>query len=109
MSLLDPAHSLLTVVAAFIVGVLVGRITGIASDPRRAEERRRRERAAAISAADHAARLSPDARREIESLIAEDHIIEAIRVCRADLNLDLKDARDAIEHLRAKVSRGARA
>lgn len=109
MSLLDPAYSLLSVIAAFILGFLVGRITGVATDPRRAEERKRRERAAAITAADNSMRLSEKARREIEQLISEQHLIEAIRVCRADLDLDLKDAKDTVEYLRAKASRGARA
>jgi ribosomal protein L7/L12 len=108
MSLLAPDYSLLAVIAAFVAGVVVGRLTGAAADPRRREERRARH-SGATSPAEIVQLLPAETRIEIETLVADDRKIEAIRVCRAALGLDLKEAKEAVDLIERTTGRGARA
>jgi ribosomal protein L7/L12 len=52
----------------------------------------------------------PDVRSDVERLIAEGKLIEAIRDVRLGLNIGLKEAKDAVEEIRRKTgSKSARA
>lgn len=107
MSLVDPEYSLLAILAAFLAGVVAGLLTAVvtASRPRT----RTREIDRAMDAADTLALLPAETRVEIDTLVADDRKIEAIRVCRAALGLDLKEAKDAIDLVETVNARGARA
>lgn len=96
MSLFEPAYSLLTVLTALVIGILIGRITAARSNPHRAEQQRRREQAARLDATDNLAHLSPETRDRIERLVAEGQLIDAVRTCREELDLGLKEARDVV-------------
>ncbi len=101
MSLLEPAYSLLAVLTALVTGILIGRITAVRSGPHRADARRKRELNAKFDAANNAARLSPETRERIERLVADGQLIEAVRICRDELGVDLREARDMVHHLQA--------
>lgn len=109
MSLLAPDYSLLAMIAAFVAGVVVGRLTGAGADPRRREERRAVRSSPPTSAAHIIQLLPAETRIEIETLVADDRKIEAIRVCRATLGLDLQEAKDAVDLIERTSGRGARA
>lgn len=113
MSFLAPDYSLLAVIAAFLAGVVAGRVTAAVSHPRRSEgkraERRSRLSTNASMAAEAVELLPTETRIEIETLVADGRKIEAIRVCRAALGLDLKEAKDAVELIERTSARGAQA
>jgi ribosomal protein L7/L12 len=107
MSLLGPEYSLLALVAAFLAGVVAGRLTAVVTVARRRTRTREIDRD--IDAADTLALLPAETRIEIDTLVADGRKIEAIRVCRAALGLDLKEAKDMIDLVEAMNARGARA
>lgn len=102
-------YSFLALLAAFLAGFVLGRLTGTAVP--------RRSRATAPShtvtpgttTADVVALLPPETRIEVETLVADDRKIEAIRVCRAALGLGLKEAKDVVDFIERTGGRGARA
>ena len=53
-------------------------------------------------------KLSGKARRDIEQLLSEDRIIEAVRDVRQELGVGLKEAKDVVDLMNARQSRGAR-
>lgn len=112
MSLLAPGYSLLALIAAFLVGFVLGRITGTAGPrhprtrPHHASPHTTRTH---TTTADTAALLPPETRIEIETLVADGRKIEAIRVCRAALGVDLKEAKETVELIETSAGRGARA
>lgn len=113
MSLYVPEYSLLALIAAFLAGFVLGRVTGAAA-PHRSRERSSRPISASpisdgATTADVVALLPAETRIEIETLVADGRKIEAIRVCRAALGLGLKEAKDAVEHIESDIGRGARA
>lgn len=55
------------------------------------------------------ARLSEAVRARMEEHIADDRMIEAIRDCRLELGLGLKEAKDVAYLMRDRISRGAHA
>jgi len=108
MSLLAPEYSLLALMAAFLAGVVAGRLTAVAIAPRSGRARTR-DVDRTLDAVDTLDRLPPETRSEIEALVADDRKIEAIRVCRAALGLGLTDAKHIIDLVEAQSPRGARA
>ncbi len=105
MSLLEPAYSLLAVLTALVIGILIGRITAVRFNPYRANERRKRELSGRFDAANNAARLLPETRERIERLVAEGQLIEAVRICREELDASLREARDVVNHMRTAEPR----
>lgn len=108
MSLLAPDYSLLALIAAFLAGLVAGRLTAVTTIPRR-ERTRTQDIDRRLDAAEALALLPSETRIEIDTLVADGRKIEAIRVCRAALGLGLKEAKDAIELIEAMNTRGARA
>ena len=108
MSPLAPEYSLLALVAAFLAGLVVGRLTGAAAGHRRSE-RKSRHAAPMATAAEAVALLPEETRLEIEMLLADGRKIEAVRLCRAALGLDLAEAKDAISLIERGKAPGARA
>ncbi|MDQ8700139.1 ribosomal protein L7/L12 [Hyphomicrobium sp. LHD-15] len=99
MSAIEPGYSLLTLLLAFAIGIVIGRVTAGG----------RRERHAQEASSDTIALPSAELRTEIETLLADDRKIEAIRVARAALGLGLKEAKDLVESLEpSNASGGAR-
>lgn len=111
MDLFQPAYSLAAVIAALVAGLVIGRITAAASDPRRAEQRKQEQRAAALSAREHVSRLAPEVRAAVDRLLAEDRKIEAIRDIRYATGLGLKEAKDMADLIEreSRTPGGARA
>lgn len=105
MSLFAPEFSVFHLVAAAIVGFIVGRITAAAGDPVRAEAKKRRKQEDARSAQADLDRLPRHVRTEVEKLLADGRIIEAVRDVRAALGLGLKEAKDVVDLLRATIER----
>ena len=95
MDLNSPQFSLLTLLAAAIAGFVLGRLSR--ADPRRAEERRRREQTERFAADQAFARLADDKRREIETLAKNGRKIDAIRLARMELGCGLKEAKELVE------------
>ena len=95
MDLFSPQFSLLALIAAVIAGFVLGRLSQ--ADPRRAEERRRRELTERFAADQAFSRLSDDKRREIEALAKNGRKIEAIRLARMELGCGLKEAKELVE------------
>lgn len=108
MSLIAPEYSLLALAAAFLVGFVLGRLTGAIATSR-PRERPSQVNAAGTTPADAVALLPHETRIEIETLVADGRKIEAIRVCRAALGLGLKEAKDTVELIESTTGRGARA
>jgi ribosomal protein L7/L12 len=109
MSLFAPAYSLLALIAAFLAGVVLGRLTAAAGLPRRRERTQTHDAALATDTAGVLALLPAETRVEIDTLVADGRKIEAIRVCRAALGLGLKEAKDVIDLVETMNARGARA
>jgi ribosomal protein L7/L12 len=102
--------SLLTLLLALFVGYVLGRTHASLRDPRRVDEKKRTALAAAQSTQDIVRRMPPDVRSNVERLIAEGKLIEAIRDVRSALNIGLKEAKNAVEEIRRKTgSKSARA
>ena len=95
MDLFSPQFSLLALIAAAIAGFVLGRLSQ--ADPRRAEERSRRELTERFAADQAFSRLSDDKRREIEALAKNGRKIEAIRLARMELGCGLKEAKELVE------------
>lgn len=95
------------VLFALFAGYVLGRVHAAASDPRRAEERKRAALAAAHAAEAHVRRLSPDVRRKLEDLISQGKRIDAIRDVRTALGIGLKEAKETVEKLRDGMPGGA--
>lgn len=100
MSLLTPEYTLLHLLAFAIVGFIAGRISARAGDPRRSADKKQQQRTAARTAQQNLDRLSPRVRAEVETLLADGRIIEAVRDVRAALSLGLKEAKDVVDLLR---------
>jgi ribosomal protein L7/L12 len=110
MSQLPPGYALLDLlplIAAFLAGIVVGRITAATALPRPGKPDRKQRPDMATS--DMLALLPAETRFEIETLVADGRKIEAIRVCRAAIGLGLKEAKDVIDLVDAASGRGARA
>ena len=108
MSLLSPDYSLLALIAAFLAGIVAGRLTAVTVAPR-SRRTRTRDIDRKLDAADMLALLPPETRSEIDTLVADDRKIEAIRVCRAALNLGLIDAKEIVDLIETQDARGERA
>lgn len=108
MSLFAPGYSLLALVAAFLAGLVVGRLTAVTKIPRR-ERTRTQNIDRKLDASEALALLPPETRIEIGGLVAEGRKIEAIRLCRAALGIGLEEAKDAIALIETTDTRGARA
>lgn len=108
MSLLSPDYSLLALIATFLAGIVAGRLT-VVSIAQRSERPRTKDITRKSDAIDALALLPPETRVELDTLVADDRKIEAIRVCRAALGLDLTAAKDLVDLIAAQRTRGARA
>ena len=106
----DAGYSILTALFALFVGYILGRVHASARDPRRVDEKKRAAAVAERTADENLRQLTPDVRAKVETLISNDHIIEAIRDIRLALNIGLKEAKDVADLLKKKLpTRGARA
>jgi ribosomal protein L7/L12 len=107
MSAIEPGYSLLTLIFAFLIGLLIGRITaGGNRSARHENEAQTNQSEIQRSAAETAALLSPELRAEVEALLAQDRKIEAIRVIRAALGFGLKEAKDLADLIEQGHPRG---
>ncbi len=106
--MLESSYSLVTLVLTFLIGFALGRITAAVTDPHRREAARQRRMSSTVTAEDNVLRLAPETHAEIEQLLLSGQKIEAIRVCRAALNLGLKEAKDTVDRIDESLSRGAR-
>lgn len=91
--------AVLTVVA--VAAYLLGRMSGAGAPEDRAE-RRLRERQEAENAFSN---MAPSAQQEIDQLIAEGRVIEAVKRFREETGLGLKESKDAIDYRRAAMGR----
>ncbi|MBB5518319.1 hypothetical protein [Amphiplicatus metriothermophilus] len=99
MDFIDDAAFWAVLAAVAIVAYLVGRMSGAGSPEDRAE-RRMRERQEAENAFSN---MAPSAQQEIDRLIAEGRMLEAIKRFREETGLGLKESRDAIDYRRAAI------
>ncbi len=106
MSPIEPGYSLLTLLLAFTIGIVIGRITAKTRRPRPAQETPAGGHENPSRGSDTIALPSAELRAEIETLLADDRKIEAIRVARAALGLGLKEAKDLVESIEASNSLG---
>jgi hypothetical protein len=95
---------LLSVAAVFLFGHWLGRLGAGRRPARRTEEP---ETARDAPPPGHgAADLTADQRAEIETFIAEDRKIEAIRACRAAPGLGFEEAHALIQEIERSISPG---
>ncbi len=80
--------------AAFILARIVA-----SRDPRRAQQKARRAKVRNHVAEQNLARLSEAARRTLSELVAHKRRSEAIKFCRAELNIAHSEGRDVIRRL----------
>ncbi|HEX2842608.1 ribosomal protein L7/L12 [Hyphomicrobium sp.] len=106
--MIETSYSLVTLLLTFLIGFALGRVTAAVSDPRRRETARERRMASTVNAEDNVLRLAPEVHAEIEQLLTSGQKIEAIRVCRMALDLELKEAKDTVDRIDESLSRGAR-
>lgn len=106
MSAIEPGYSLLTLILAFLIGLLIGRITAGRNRSVRHENETRTSRSEIQQSAETKALLTPELRAEVEALLAQDRKIEAIRVIRAALGLGLKEAKDLADLIERGHTRG---
>ena len=109
MDLFSPQYSLLAILAALLLGFIAGRLTASLSHSPRQEARKHPKLDDGFAAQENLARLPEAVRARMETLIADDKMIEAIRDCRLELGLGLKEAKDVVDLMRDRTSRGARA
>ena len=94
MEVLDQTTLLMIAIAA--IAFYVGRMsTGTPEDRARYKAWERRE------ADENIARLSSEARAKIDVLVDRGRLIDAVKLCRGDLDLSLKEAKAVIDRLRA--------
>lgn len=96
------------VLAVFVVGYIFGRVHAAVRDPRRAEERRKQQASAERGTEERYSALSPDLRQKLELLVGDGRIIEAVKELRLLTGCGLKEAKDVIDLIAARSSRGAR-
>ena len=106
MSPIEPGYSLLTLLLAFAIGIVIGRVTAKARRARHAQETPAGGHENPSRGSDTITLPSAELRAEIETLLADDRKIEAIRVARAALGLGLKEAKDLVESIEASNSSG---
>lgn len=107
MDLLAPSHSTLALLAAFIAGIVVGRLVLSRSPKPPRATAVRAPVAAGGSIDDQLAQLSLAERSSIDALIAEGRKIEAIKELRQALGCGLKEAKDMVDHIDAGTPRKA--
>ena len=102
----------LALIAVFILGVVVGRLTaGGRRRPQQGGYQPRRATAPApsdLSIEENVARLTATDRARIERLLSDNQLIEAIKEIRIALGTGLKESKDMAEHMRDALRRGAR-
>lgn len=97
MELLGRDWIVIIVVAA--IAFYLGRLsTGTSRDRARYEAWEQRE------ADENIARLSSEARAEVRRLVEDGRTIDAVKLCRADLGLDLKSAKAVVDRVRSQPS-----
>lgn len=93
---------------ALLAGFLLGRWSAGLGSPEAQAARKKAEVSAKITAQQRLGKLSRSARAEVERLAAEDRIIEAVKIVRTELGVDLKDAKDIVDHLREEMQNSRR-
>ncbi|MGE0408047.1 MAG: hypothetical protein AB7P23_02155 [Amphiplicatus sp.] len=83
-----------------IIAFFLGRMSAGGASPEAREARRMRERQ---SAEDAFANLAPTTQQELDGLIAEGKIIDAIKKVREATGLSLKESKDAIDYRRSTL------
>lgn len=84
----------------FLAIVAVAALAGFALGRLSARQPGDGERTAA-RAAENAVMLSANARGDVEKLIDENRVIEAVKLCREKTGLGLKEAKEVVDHIRA--------
>ena len=108
MDFSSTAYTLLDLLAAGLIGLVIGRMTARRSDPRHAETLKQRQRAAQHETERNLAGLKSSTRAQLEHLVKNGRIIEAVRDCRAELKIGLKEAKDVVDRLKELIDRDAR-
>lgn len=101
----EPTYSMVAVLSALVVGILIGRMTAIRARTHRTVARNEKREAAHEAEAGHnLARLAAETHRKLERLVAEGRLIEAVRICRDELDLDLASARAVVGLIRTSAA-----
>ena len=101
MDLFSTSYIFWGFVAVALAALVLGRIAAN-RDPRRAKQRARRAKVRQHALEENLARLPDAARRDLENLVAHRRTIEAIKRCRAELTIGLRDAKDVVDRLKRR-------
>ena len=89
------SETLLWLLAAAVFGFWFGRVTAVSKSDRRLLDAEKRRHLATLLGG-----LKPELRRDVQGLLSEGRMIEAVKRVREDTGLGLKHAKELVDALR---------